>query len=210
MNITRFTFSLALLSSVASLAIAHKPSCSSDCKHDSLRPTKSAKKSTSQEEIKNVEITDIKKEASEPIAEPVTNTAVTPAPVELVATNVVPVETTVTLEITETAPVAASKEVVSHDAPKAEALVTDDAEKASITLEEKIKTLPKEDARELRVRLADATEQDMSAADLERLITELQAENDAESAKVETKTAAAQKEESAPKEDMNNLTQVMI
>lgn len=233
MNIARFTFSLALLGSLAVTAVAHKKGCSHDCKHESLHPTKNQKKSTSShveheaDKTKKIEIAEsnilaepklvLMEEVVQTIAEPVTVTTVS-TQVVTASAAVTPVENEPTLQIAnapaineEAASTAEAKAVQTHeDAPKSVVATVEDK------IEEATKDLNIEDKKAVRQLLADATTQDLT--DIEDIAALLEQDElslsfaDTASA-VEIKTAAAPAQEADAKEtqqEINNLTQVMI
>lgn len=220
MNITRFTLSLALLGSMVTPAVAHKDGCSHDCKHESLHPTKTTKKSTTHSEeesvTKKVEIAETKSvEVAQIIAEPVTNTTVS-TPVEVaVTTAVAPSEIAPALEIVDaTLAVTVQEEVIT--------IATDVKEEAQkiATAEDKIKhatkDLTKEETQELRLQLADLTPEELEAIeDIKALLEEDDLSlslSDALEADIKTAAATPKEDAQSPEaqENMNNLTQVMI
>lgn len=212
MNIARFTFSLALLASVVTTAVAHKPGCSHDCKHESLHPTKTTKKSTSchieeeTDKTKKIEIAESTIEIAQTIAEPVTVTTVS-TPVEIAAmTAVTPAdETAPVIEVAQAPEIVQVAAVqVNEEAPKAveikeETITVASTDKAAqpLTEEEKEKRRQFGDLRPEDLQaLVDADDLTLSSVD------EAQPE-------AEVKTAAAPAPQEA-QEDINNLTQVMI
>lgn len=239
MNIARFTFSLALLSSVVTPIVAHKDGCSHDCKHESLHPTKTTKKSTSshtEEEtnktkkadvartIEIAESTIVDAPVAQKLAEPVTVTTVS-APVQVVApVAVTPVEAAPAVE-TVKAPEIVQVAVAdaNNEAPNALEITVESTKEETITVaaatEEKHETatsnLSAQEAKERRLLLADATPEDLAAIDdiaalLEEEELTLSSAHDAQPV-AEIKTAAAPAPEAQDaQEDINNLTQVMI
>ena len=219
MNITRFTLSLALLGSIVTPAVAHKDGCSHDCKHESLHPTKTTKKSTTHSEeesvTKKVEIAETKTvEIAQIIAEPVTNTTVS-TPVEVaVTTPVAPSETATSTEVADaTLAITVQEEVIKA------ADVKEQAPKIAAT-EDKIKQatkdLTKEETQELRLQLADLTSEELEAIeDIKALLEEDDLSlslGDTQEADIKTAAATPDEDTQSPEaqENMNNLTQVMI
>jgi hypothetical protein len=209
MNIARFTFSLALLSSVVTPVLAHKDGCSHSCKHESLHPTKATTKSTSShieeetDKTKKIEIAEPAIEVAQTIAQPVTVTTVS-TPVQATVT---PAETAPTIEVAKAAP-----EILQVAALEIEEAITISEVKEEIIA---TKELTKEEKKERRLLLADATQEDLQALeDIAALLEEeelsLSLANEV-TPEAEVKTAAAPAPEAEEAQDnINNLTQVMI
>jgi len=215
MNIARFTLSLALLASVVTPAVAHKDGCSHDCKHESLHPTKTTKKSTSShieeetDKTKKVEIAESKIEVAQTIAEPVTVTTVS-TPVEATFTTaVIPAETATTIEVVKAPEIVqvAAVEEVKEEAPKAVEIKEETIKVAST---DKAAQNLSEEEKEKRRQFGDLRPEDLQALiDADDLT--LSSVDDTGNLEADVKTAAAPAPEAQEaQDDINNLTQVMI
>lgn len=240
MNIARFTFSLALLGSIVTPAVAHKKGCSHDCKHESLHPTNTPKKSTSSHveqeatTTKKVELAESKIDVAQTFAEPVTVTTVS-APVDVIAkAPITPAQPAPTIEAAPTPEVviAQAPEVVvaaveiKEEAPQAIEIKEETIElheeviktaSTENTLDEATQHLTPQEKKERRLLLADVRPEDLEAIDdIASLLEEDEltlSMNDTQ-ANADLKTAAilpAQETETKDaQQEINNLTQVMI
>ena len=220
--------------------MAQKPDCSHKCKHESLHPKKTSKKSTSHTEeesdttkkVKNTEPALVAEHSASEvkivvaqevqlIEAPVTVTTA-PTPVEAPATETVtPAVTTI-----EIAQVPAIKEEVATDIePKVIEIQKESTTVvAENTLEQVTQQLTQEETKELRLQLADATSDDLiniqDIEDIKAFLEEVElsvsqedfvvSETDVKTAAITPAQEAASTKSEDAQEDMNNLTQVMI
>lgn len=228
MNIARFTFSLALLSSAVAPALAHKDGCSHGCKHESLHPTKKSTSSHSEKEADKTDNVEVAKniEIAEPtiaakLAEPVTVTTVSESTHVIAPATITPAEEAPAVQVAKAAEIEneaiSETEVVTltemqENVEEVVLAQVSEITEATITIasaDTPSQNLSEEE-KEKRRKFADLRPEDINAT-IEEIAKLLEDEElilssiDDAVLQTDVQTAAAP----AP-EDINNLTQVMI